>query len=100
MRSSIGSWNYRYWLDKVEMNCESNRVSFRTVLPYFTSQRCPACNHTDSNNRSGEMFKCQKCGHSGNADINAALNIKDRFLSGPYGAAYKQKINHCLQCRF
>ena len=91
-RSSIGSWNYRYWLSRVEMNCEGNRVSFRTVLPYNTSRKCPACNHIDSNNRSGEIFKCQNCGHSDNADINAALNIKDRFLSGPYGAAYKQKI--------
>ena len=100
MRSSIGSWNYRYWLDKVEMNCEANRVSFRTVSPYFTSQHCPACNHVDSNNRSGEMFKCQKCGHSGNADINAALNIKERFLSGPYGAAYKQKSQSLSTCRF
>ena len=100
MRSSIGSWNYRYWLDKVEMNCEANRVSFRTVLPYFTSQRCPACNHTDSNNRSGEMFKCQSCGHSGNADLVAALNIRDRFLSGPYGAACKQKSQSTSTCRF
>ena len=100
MRSSIGSWNYRYWLDKVEMNCEVNRVSFRTVSPYFTSQCCPACNHTDSANRSGEVFKCQKCGHSGNADLVAALNIRDRFLSGPYGAAYKQKSPSMSTCRF
>ena len=100
MRSSIGSWNYRYWLDKVEMNCEGSRASFRTVLPYFTSQRCPTCNHTDSNNRSGEMFKCQSCGHSGNADLVAALNIRDRFLSGLYGVAYKQKSSSMSTCRF
>ena len=93
MRSSIGSWNYRYWLDRVEMNCEGNRVSFRTVSPYYTSQRCPICGHTDSENRSGQLFKCQKCGYTGNADLAAALNILDRFLSGPYGAAYKPLID-------
>jgi transposase len=32
-----------------------------------------------------------KCNHSGNADINAAINILQRFLRGPYGASYKLK---------
>lgn len=98
MRSSIGSWNYAYWLSRVEMNCEDNRVAFRTVPSYYTSQACPACGHTDSRNRVGEVFKCQKCGYSGNADLVAALNIKDRFLSGPYGAAYKQENMGELAC--
>ena len=91
IRSSIGSWNYAYWLDKVEMNSQINRVSFRTVQPYYTSQKCPICSHTDSKNRIGEIFKCQNCGHSYNADINAALNIKERFLTGKYGFCYKPK---------
>jgi IS605 OrfB family transposase len=91
IRSSIGSWNYAYWLMRLEQLCEDNRVSFRTVVPYYTSQICPACNHTESGNRNGEVFKCQSCGYTGNADINAALNILIRFLSGPYGAAYKPK---------
>jgi len=89
IRSSIGSWNYAYWLMRLEMNCEENRVSFRTVPSYYTSQQCPICNHTESGNRNGEVFKCQACGYTGNADINAALNILNRFHSGPYGAAYK-----------
>jgi len=89
IRSSIGSWNYAYWLMRLEMNCEENRVSFRTVPSYYTSQQCPICNHTESGNRNGEVFKCQACGYTGNADINAALNILNRFLSGTYGAAYK-----------
>jgi len=89
IRSSIGSWNYAYWLMRLEMNCEENRVSFRTVSPYNTSITCPACNLADSRNRNGEVFKCQACGYTGNADVNAALNIVQRFLSGPYGAAYK-----------
>jgi putative transposase len=98
MRSSIGSWNYAYWLNRVEMNCEESRASFRTVPSYYTSQKCPACGHTDSGNRVGEVFKCQKCGYSGNADLVAALNIRDRFLGGPYGAAYKQESMGELVC--
>ena len=89
IRSSIVSWNYAYWLMRLEMNCEENRVSFRTVSPYNTSITCPACNSVDSGNRNGEIFKCQACGYTDNADVNAALNIVQRFLTGKYGSCYK-----------
>ena len=82
MRASIGAWCYSYWLKRLQMNTEDNRVSFRRVLPYYTSQKCNACDHTDRNNRSGEVFKCQSCGHTDNADINAAKNILGRWFTG------------------
>ncbi len=92
IRSSIGSWNYSYWLMRLEQKCEENRVSFRTVSPQYTSQMCSKCGHIDRSNRNGEMFKCQKCGHTDNADINAALNILERFVTGKYGFCYKPLI--------
>jgi len=91
IRSSIGSWNYAYWLMRLEQLCEDNRISFRTVSPYNTSITCPVCNLADSRNRVGEVFKCQACGYTDNADINAALNIVQRFLTGKYGSCYKPK---------
>ena len=91
IRRSIGIWNWRYWLMRIEQQCELNRVSFRTVSPYYTSQTCPACGHVDRKNRNGIEFRCQSCGHTDNADINAALNIMNRFILGPYGAQYKQE---------
>lgn len=90
IRRSIGIWNWRYWLMRIEQQCEINRISFRTVSPYYTSQTCPSCNHVDRRNRNGEIFKCQSCGHTDNADINAALNILNRFILGKYGSQYKQ----------
>jgi IS605 OrfB family transposase len=89
IRSSIGSWNYSYWLRRLEMCCEVNRVSFRTVSPSYTSQKCSKCGDVDRTNRIGEKFKCQNCNHTGNADINAALNILERFVTGKYGSCYK-----------
>ena len=91
MRSSIGSSNCAYWLNRLEMNCEMSRASFRTVVPYYTSQQCPVptCGHTDSRNRVGDIFKCQACGYPDNAHTVGALNIKGRFLAGKYGACYK-----------
>jgi IS605 OrfB family transposase len=89
MRRSIGTWAYRYWLRRLELACETNRVSFRTVSPFYTSQTCSSCGHVDRGNRVGQVFRCLKCGHTGNADIIAARNILARFLTGLYGACYK-----------
>jgi IS605 OrfB family transposase len=94
MRRSIGAWNWRYWLQRLQMDCEWNRVSFRTVAPQYTSQRCHACGHIDRGNRDGEKFCCLKCGHKDNADVNASRNILDRFLTGPYGAGYQPLSLH------
>jgi len=42
----------------------------------FTSQRCSACGHVASESRESQaVFRCVACGHSGNADVNAAENI-------------------------
>jgi len=89
MRRVIGSWVWRYWLNRVQMGCEENRVSFRTVPCYNTSITCPECGHADKKNRNGEIFLCLGCGHKGNADTNAGRNILNRFFTGPYGAGFK-----------
>ena len=89
IRRSIGIWNWKYWLERLEQACQLNRVKFRTVAPFYTSTTCPVCGATDRMNRVGERFKCLKCNHEDNADLNAALNILKRFITGPYGAGYK-----------
>jgi putative transposase len=89
IRRSIGTWNWKYWLKRLEAQCELNRISFRTVAPYYTSTTCPVCGHSDRGNRNGELFLCLSCGHKDNADINAGKNILNRFLTGQYGARYK-----------
>lgn len=46
------------------------------VDPKKTSQRCSACGHTDPGNRPSQaLFLCLQCGHTENADVNAAKNI-------------------------
>lgn len=89
MRRSIGAWAWRYWLGRVERECEHRRSVFRSVPAYYTSQTCPACGLVDRRNRDGEIFLCRACGHTDNADVNAAKNILSRFLTGPYGAGFK-----------
>lgn len=89
LRSTIGKWNVSYWLDRLQKNCEENRVSFRRVSPYLTSQTCNHCGAIDKKSRNKQEFRCTTCNHSTNADINAAKNILDRFLTGKYGSGTK-----------
>ena len=93
MRRTIGRWNVRYWLTRLQQVCERNRVSFRTVSPRYTSQQCSNCGHTDRRNRNGELFRCLGCGYEANADVQASRNILARFLTGPYGAGCKPLVS-------
>lgn len=46
------------------------------VPAHYTSQRCSICHNTDKENRKTQSaFLCVNCGHSENADVNAAKNI-------------------------
>jgi transposase len=93
MRSVIGNWNQAYWMQRLKSASERNRVSFRTVSPFNTSITCPICNQIDKRNRKSQgIFLCQSCGYTDNADVNAARNILNRFLTGPYGAGCQAKM--------
>lgn len=51
---------------------------FVRVPPQFTSQTCNACGEVHSASRlSQSEFVCVGCGHTANADTNAARNIRD-----------------------
>jgi transposase len=46
------------------------------VRPAHTSQTCSVCGHCAPGNRKSQaVFRCVKCGHQANADVNAAINI-------------------------
>ena len=52
------------------------------VNPVNTSRRCSACGYTTKKNRKNQAdFLCQSCGYTANADVNAAINIKQLGLA-------------------
>ena len=54
-------------------------IALSTVQASYTSKMCPVCGCIEEENRpEQETFCCVECGHSANADFNAAVNIKNR----------------------
>ena len=99
IRSVLYNLSYRQVLQRIQMLCEENRVTFRSVLPYNTSIECSKCGHIKKVNRlSQESFICQKCGYSDNADDNASKVILKRFTMGTYGSHYKQEYLEKYAC--
>lgn len=60
----------------------SGRVVY--VPAAYTSQRCSKCGFTGRENRESQaFFRCRACNHSSNADVNAAVNIRDTAVPCP-----------------
>ena len=56
-------------------------IALSTVQASYTSKMCPVCGCIEDENRpEQETFCCVECGHSANADFNAAVNIRNRVL--------------------
>ncbi len=67
----------------------------------YTSQRCSRCGYTDRNNRESQaVFRCGSCGHRANADVNAAINVRDAAEAAPphTGRAVRDR-NQKVSCR-
>lgn len=57
-------------------------LSVSITPPAYTSQICNVCGYIDKSNRPNQhIFKCKNCGHTDNADFNAAKNIRDRIVN-------------------
>lgn len=66
---------------KVMVEAKSKTIGneVHLVKSNHNSQKCSNCGHVAKENRKSQSnFNCVNCGHSMNADINAAINIHDR----------------------
>jgi transposase len=51
------------------------------VDPRDTSRTCARCGYYAKHNRQSQpSFVCRTCGHVAAADVNAAMNIRDRAV--------------------
>jgi putative transposase len=70
------------------------------VRAAYTSQTCSVCGHRAMENRESQsVFRCRSCGYTGNADINAAINIAAGHAVTARGdSGLPGSVNRELQC--
>jgi transposase len=69
----LGRWAFAQFEAFLRYKSEECGKRVISVPPYYTSQMCSRCG--DLGIREGHSFRCPVCGHSLNADLNAARNI-------------------------
>lgn len=61
------------------------------VSAAYSSQECSECRYVHEDNRpSQELFDCQRCGYTDNADHNAAKTLKVRGIDAVLDEAFTQ----------
>ncbi len=79
----LHSWSFAQLASFLAYKAEALGCRVEGVDPRHTSQRCHRCGSISRNNRRRQsLFLCRSCGHRDNADLNAAKNIRDRYLVG------------------
>ena len=79
MRQELSAWAFYQLRQFIQYKAKAAGVPVVLVDPRNTSRTCPICGNIDKSNRKTQAkFVCTKCGHTANADINAAINIANR----------------------
>ncbi len=82
LNRSILDTGWGMFYNMLEYKCRENGNIFVKVNPKYTSLTCNNCGYTAKENRiSQSKFICQKCGYTEEANLNAAKNILERYLS-------------------
>jgi IS605 OrfB family transposase len=80
-RKRLHNWGFGQLRAFIEYKAKRIGVPVVTVDPRDTSKECFACGCIDKRNRKTQSeFRCVECGHSDNADHNAAGNIARRAI--------------------
>ena len=78
-RARHHSWSFFQLRSFIEYKAKRAGVPLVLVDPRNTSRTCSVCGHCEKKNRKSQSeFVCRSCGHSMNADVNAALNIGEK----------------------
>lgn len=78
LNRSISDASWGELFSKIEWKAAKVGKPVLSVNPKFTSQECSACHHVSKNNRDGEKFMCEECGHIDHSDTQASRTILRR----------------------
>ena len=66
---------------KLSYKCQRNGIRVEFVDARYTSQKCSVCKTIDKASRKGNRYVCRHCGSRMHADTNAAINIRDSYIT-------------------
>ena len=78
----LHSWSFAQLYGFLVYKAQEQGMAVVRVDPRHTSQTCSRCGHQARNNRrSQSVFHCRSCGYQLNADLNAAINIREKHIA-------------------
>ena len=80
------NWSFRQLREFITYKAKRAGVPLLCVDPRNSSRACSCCGYVDKRNRRSQaVFSCLQCGHTANADYNAARNLATRgSVSAPH----------------
>lgn len=76
----VSNWGFKLFEELLKYKAEAKGINIEYVNPSYTSQVCSGCQNLDKESRNKGIYRCNNCGLKIHADINAAINIRNRFL--------------------
>lgn len=76
-RRRLSLWQRQLIRQAAENKAQAAGMVVAEVNPAYTSQICSRCGLRGIRNR--HTFTCPSCGHTAHADVNAAVNIRNRY---------------------
>jgi len=76
-RRRLAVWKRQLIRQAAESRAQEMGMVVAEVNPAYTSQTCSRCGLRG--NRKRHAFTCPSCGHATHADVNAAVNIRNRY---------------------
>ena len=98
--AAFRGWALSRLLRMLSYKCADAGVPVVYVSPDFTSQRCPRCGTIHKNNRRTQaLFRCVNCGFQHNADIVAALNLREQARGGWAVVSQPHAVHKGMDCQ-
>ena len=92
LNKMLHNWSFWQLEQFLTYKAEAKGKQVVKVDARYTSQKCSSCGEVKKKNRNGSHYSCDRCGHKEHADINAAKNIRNNYIS----AAEKQKAEQAM----
>jgi putative transposase len=78
LRRRLALWQHGAIRTAVDSKAQLAGLAIAVVNPAYTSQQCSRCGLLGV--RTRHRFRCPQCGHAQHADVNAAINIRARYV--------------------